>query len=80
MTKIDKKEIIVSTAKSIFGIVPFGGAALNELFFEYNGRIKQSRLNNFVEILAESFTEDSNIDLDNIKTEDFNDLFDLRTS
>nr|BFF35475.1 hypothetical protein BACT7_03370 [Tenacibaculum mesophilum] len=75
MKKIEKKEIIISTAKSIFGIVPYGGAALDELFFEYNGRIKQGRLNKFVEILAENFTEDSEINLDNIKTEDFNDLF-----
>ena len=29
MTKIDKKEIIVSTAKSIFGAIPVGGTALN---------------------------------------------------
>lgn len=74
MTKIDKKEIIVSSAKSIFGAIPFGGAALDELFFEYNGRIKQNRLNNFVQILADNFTEDAEINLDNIKTEDFNDL------
>lgn len=75
MKKIDKKEIITSTAKSIFGAIPFGGAALDELFFEYNGRLKQNRLNRFVKILAENFTEESDINLDNIKTEDFNDLF-----
>lgn len=66
---------MVSTAKSIFGAIPIGGAALDELFFEYNGRIKQNRLNNFVQILAEAFTEGAEINLDNIKTEDFNDLF-----
>ena len=75
MKKIDKKEILVSTLKSIFGAVPFGGTALNELFFEYNGQLKQKRLNNFVEILSENFTEESGIKLENIKTEDFNDLF-----
>jgi hypothetical protein len=75
MTNLDKKEIIVSTAKSIFGAIPYGGTALNELFFEYSGRIKQKRLNRFVEILAENFTEDSEINIENIKTEDFNDLF-----
>ncbi len=75
MTKIDKKGILVSTAKSLFGAIPFGGTALNELFFEYNGQIKQKRLNQFVEILAENFTEGSEINLENIKTEDFNDLF-----
>ena len=75
MKKIDRKEIIISTAKSIFGIVPFGGAALDELFFEYNGRLKQNRLNRFVELLAENFTDESEIKIDNIKSEDFSDLF-----
>ena len=75
MKKIDTKEIIISSAKSIFGVIPFGGAALDELIFEYNGRIKQNRLNRFVEILAENFNENTEINLDNIKTEDFNDLF-----
>lgn len=75
MKNIDKKEILVSTLKSIFGAVPFGGTALNELFFEYNGQLKQKRLNHFVEILSENFTEESGIKLENIKTEDFNDLF-----
>ena len=75
MNKIDKKEILISTVKSIFGAVPFGGTALNELFFEYNGQLKQKRLNNFIEILSDNFTEESGIKLENIKTEDFNDLF-----
>lgn len=75
MKKIDKKEIITSTAKSIFGIIPLGGSALDELIFEYNGRIKQNRLNRFVEILADNFSENTEINLDNIKTEDFSDLF-----
>lgn len=72
---MNKKEMAVSTLKTIFGAIPYGGAVLDELFFEYNGRIKQNRLNRFVEILAENFTADSGINLENIKTEDFNDLF-----
>lgn len=75
MTKINKKEIIISTAKSIFGAIPYGGSLLDELVFEYNGRIKQKRLNNFIEILAKNFTDDSQINIENIQTEDFNDLF-----
>lgn len=72
---MDKKEIIISATKSIFGVIPYGGAALDELFFEYSGRVKQNRLNKFVEILAENFTQDSGLNIENIKTEDFNDLF-----
>jgi hypothetical protein len=72
---MSKKEISISSLKAIFGVIPYGGAALDELFFEYNGRIKQNRLNRFIEILAENFTSHSIISLENIKTEDFNDLF-----
>ncbi|WP_281239948.1 hypothetical protein [Flavobacterium praedii] len=72
---MEKKEISVSVLKSIFGAIPYGGALLDELFFEYNGRLKQNRLNKFIEILAENFTENTEIDLNNIKTEDFSDLF-----
>jgi hypothetical protein len=72
---MDKKEVSVSVLKSIFGTIPYGGALLDELFFEYNGRLKQNRLNKFIEILAENFTKNTEIDLSNIKTEDFSDLF-----
>ncbi|GFZ84535.1 hypothetical protein GCM10011531_14110 [Aquaticitalea lipolytica] len=75
MSKIDKKEILVSSAKSIFGVIPFAGTALNELFFEYNGSIKQKRLNNFIDILSEYFAKNSDVKIENIKTEDFNDIF-----
>lgn len=72
---MEKKETTISILKSIFGVIPYGGAALDELFFEYNGRIKQKRLNRFTEILAENFTINAPINIENIKTEDFNDLF-----
>ncbi len=75
MEKVNAKEIINSSVKSLFGAVPFAGAALDELFFEYNSRVKQKRLNDFVQILADGFTEESKVNLENIKTEDFNDLF-----
>lgn len=69
------KEILTSLAKSLFSAIPYAGTALTELVFDYNGRLKQNRLNKFIEILAEGFTTNSNINLDNIKTEHFNDLF-----
>nr|WP_319570409.1 hypothetical protein [uncultured Draconibacterium sp.] len=72
---MDKKAVIQSITKSAFGIIPYAGTALNELVFDYNGRIKQKRLNRFIEILAEYFNENNDVNLDNIKTEDFNDLF-----
>jgi len=75
MKKTETKEILNSFAKSTFSLIPYAGTALTELVFEYNGRLKQNRLNKFVEILAEGFTNNSEINLDNIKTENFNDLF-----
>lgn len=73
--KNDKVEIFKSGLKSIFGAVPVAGTALNELFFEYNSNIKQKRLNRFIEILSEYFSQNSSINIDNIKTENFNDIF-----
>lgn len=75
MTEISKKEIINSLTKSAFSMIPFAGQALNELVFEYNGRLKQKRLNNFIEVLADYFEQNNDINIKNIKTDDFNDLF-----
>jgi len=75
MKNIDTKEIIISSTKSIFGMIPSVGTALNELFFDYNGRIKQKRLNHFVKILREYYSQNIDVNIENIKTEDFNDLF-----
>ncbi|MDR6761899.1 hypothetical protein J2Y38_002108 [Flavobacterium sp. 2755] len=52
---MDKKEILTSTAKSLFSLIPYAGTALTELVFDYNGRIKQNRLNKFIEILSDGF-------------------------
>ena len=75
MDKIDPKEAAISLTKSIFNAVPFAGGALNEVFFEYRSRIKQKRLNSFTELLADFFASDQNIDLQNLHTEEFSDLF-----
>ena len=72
---MDSKEIFISTVKSIFGIVPFAGNALDEVVFEYRGRVKQNRLNQFVELLSEFFSSNQDVDLENLKSEDFGDLF-----
>lgn len=75
MQEFDKKELLVSATKSAFSMIPFAGTALTELVFDYNGRIKQERINRFVELLSEYFTHNHNVQIHNIKTEDFNDLF-----
>lgn len=74
INSIDKKELPISLARSIFSAVPFVGQLLNEVVFEYRGRIKQERLNSFTQLLSDYFTNNLEIDLKNLETEDFSDL------
>src|SRR6266496_480635 len=73
--KIDSQEAIISAIKSVFGVVPYAGQLLSEVAFDYRSRIKQNRLNNFTQLLVEFFKDTRNIKLENIKTEEFSDLF-----
>lgn len=74
---IDKKEAGISALKTLFSTIPYAGSLLNEIFFDYRGRIKQNRLNNFTELLSDFFSLHPDIDLENLKSEDFIDLFEL---
>lgn len=74
MIKVDKKEIGISVVRSALSAVPYAGQLLNEIFFEYSGRIKQERLNKFTNFLSDFFLENQNINLENLKNEDFSDL------
>ncbi len=74
MTDLNYKEIGISAIRSAFSAVPFAGQLLNEVAFEYRGRIKQNRLNKFTELLTDFFSQNQAIDLENLKTEDFSDL------
>lgn len=75
MEQLEKKELFNSMAKSVFSVIPYAGTAITELVFEYNGRIRQNRLNKFVEFLSEGFSNQNELDIENIKTEHFNDVF-----
>lgn len=77
----DKKMLLETTFEAIFkstyGQIPLIGSALTHLSFEYSSMLKQKRLNNFFEKLQhymEGVTE-SEINLGNILTEDFHDIF-----
>lgn len=79
MEKMFSKEIGVSVAKSIISNIPFVGGILNESFFDFNGRVKQNRINYFIEELSKymsSNLKEGDIDIKYIKSEQFNDLFD----
>lgn len=75
MDNINTKEIGISTLRSLFAAVPFAGQILNEVAFEYRGRIKQERVNRFIELLSDYFIVDRDTNLENLKSEDFGDLF-----
>lgn len=66
-----------SMLRSIFGIVPYVGGFLNEVFFDYRSRINQERINKLVTYVAEGMAGMSSIEKDKIVNEDFSDLFEL---
>lgn len=75
MKKDQVTEAAISMAKSAFSAIPFAGGALNEIVFDYRSRLKQNRLNSFVELLSAFFTVHPDIDPEQLKTEEFSDLF-----
>lgn len=70
-----QKELITSTLKTTISLIPIYGGIINEIVFEYSGRLKQKRLNQFTELLIDYINE-SNIEtnLDNIDKDDFTDV------
>ncbi|ADU28499.1 hypothetical protein [Evansella cellulosilytica] len=77
-----EKEILINTgvslSKSALGAVPFVGTLLNEVFFDYRGRLKQQRINTFIEDLKkylDSHVNERNIDMKYVRSEQFGDLF-----
>jgi|GEM_PF-5140595 len=79
--KTEKKELIkqtgISLSKGIFGIIPYVGAALDELIFGFRGRIKQDRLNTFVLQLSKFINDyqENEINIEKISSSDFLDFF-----
>lgn len=71
-----KNEEVTSLLKSFFGGIPYVGQTLNEAFFDYNTRVKQNRLNKFTELLHSFFGENPDINLETLKTEEFQYVFD----
>ena len=71
------KELSQSTIKALFGNIPFIGTALDEVFFELRGRIKQKRINNFIEELSLYICKNNEekVNFENIKSDEFGDIF-----
>ena len=75
MANQNLEEILITFNKSVFSNVPYVGQLLNEVFFEYGGRKKQNRLNEFTELLRNYFEEAGGIEIDNIVTDNLSDVF-----
>lgn len=71
------KQLIESTAKAFFGIIPYAGQSLSEIFFDYRSRVKQDRLNKFLVDFRNYLEESGMTEMPNelLKDEDFGDLF-----
>lgn len=67
----------ISTLKSLIGAIPVVGGAMNEFLFETRGRIKQDRINKFVEAFANYLSELKPVQLhiSQIEKEEFGDFF-----
>ena len=54
--------------------LPVVGPIITEIF-DYRGKIKQERLNQFTELLENYFSNHKGINLENFRREEFGDLF-----
>lgn len=72
---LESKELANSVIKSAFAAIPFVGQPLNELFYDYRGRIKQERLNLFSDLLTQHFQKHGPVDFNQLNHVEFSDLF-----
>lgn len=81
MSEPNKNDIVkeggISTLKGLIGAIPFAGTAINEAVFEARSRIKQNRINTFIENFGEYLNQfkEEELNLEQIKNDDFGDFF-----
>jgi hypothetical protein len=70
------KALVESGAKIFFSLIQYRGQLLSETFFDYRSRVKQDRLNSFIESLVQ-YLENINggVTVELQQSEDFGDLF-----
>jgi len=76
-SKIQLEQAAISAKNVIFSNIPFFGTILDEVLFEYRSRVKQERLNRFVEELEKYFRliHSGDIDREHLESEEFGDIF-----
>ncbi|QHI34770.1 hypothetical protein IMCC3317_01140 [Kordia antarctica] len=72
-----KKEITETTMRGLIGMIPYAGTLLNEITFEHRSRIKQNRIEKFIQSFSDYLNNFSKLDIDfeHIKSEEFSDIF-----
>ena len=76
-SKIQLKHAAVSAKNVLFSSIPICGTILDEVLFEYRSRVKQERLNRFVEELEKYLRSihSGDIDREHLESEEFGDIF-----
>lgn len=71
------KEYGLSTLKGAIGAIPFAGTLINEVAFEARSRLKQERVNAFVEEFSQYMADHhkKTSDVDNLNSEQIGDVF-----
>lgn len=75
--KVILREVGISATKGAIGAIPFVGTVLNEVIFESRGRIKQERVNKFIEMLQDFMgtVSEESINFQHLKSDEFSDIF-----
>jgi len=76
-TELMVQNISIAILKDIISKLPIVGSVFNEVIFELRSKIKQERLNTFIEELSKYFSNctENEIDIEYIKSENFSDIF-----
>jgi len=76
-SKNQLKQAAISAKNVIFSRIPVVGPILDEVFFEHRSRVKQERLNRFVEAFEAYFrsVHPGEIDVEYLKSDEFGDIF-----
>ncbi len=71
------EETKISIKKGLLGLVPYGGQALMEYFIEHRTRVKQNRINSFIDSFINFLSShiENEEELNNLDDENFHDIF-----
>ena len=76
-SKIQLEQAAISVKNAVFSNIPVVGSILDEVLFEHRSRVKQERLNRFVEEFKKYLRSMGSCDIDqkHLKSEEFGDIF-----